>query len=174
MEPKFELRYYSDRKALTEFYRKIAIPFWLPMTIIIGVCVLYVAGVTALCCLLDPTELSEMLLPLFAMMVFGAVVFFLPEWTVWNVMRQVKEQSGGVEPEMVVTVGDTIEASAGITCSTIEFHRIIKVRRLKHSYVLMITRRSGILLRPDCFTKGSFEEFKQYLRQQCPNLFIPA
>ena len=173
MEPQFEIRSYSDRKALTEFYRKIAMPLGLPMTIIIGVCTIYLAGITALWWILDPAELPEILFMLFALIVVDAVGIFLPEWTVWNVMRQVKAQNGGVEPETVVTVGNTIEISAGITRSTIEFQRIIKVRRLKHSYVLLITKRSGILLRPGCFTKGTFEEFKQYLRRKRPDLVIP-
>ena len=173
MEPKFELRYHSTLSVLVEFYRKIGMPFWLPMMILSGAYFLYNAAASIMFWIFDALSFSEMILPVLPPAILFAVIAFLPQWAAWNVMRQTKAQNGGVEPETVVTVGNTIEISAGITRSTIDFHRIIKVRRLKYSYVLLITKRSGVLLRPDCFTKGTFEEFKQYLRQKRPDLVIP-
>jgi hypothetical protein len=56
---------------------------------------------------------------------------------------------------------------------TIEYRKIVRVVRLKHSYLLMTSRRTGVLLDPNGFTKGTFEEFKQFLRQKRPDLTIP-
>ena len=173
MEPKFELRSYSDRKVLAEYSRKIGVPIWLPMTIITVAVSLYKAGVAAMWLTIDPTALSKVLPQLLLLIVANVVIIFFPYWGTMSTMHQLKAQNGGVEPETVATVGDTIEISSGITRHSIEFQQIIKVRRLKHSYVLLITKRSGVILRPDCFTKGTFEEFKQYLRQKRPDLVIP-
>ena len=56
---------------------------------------------------------------------------------------------------------------------TIEYRKILRVLRLKHSYMLMMGKRNGVMLDPNGFTKGTFEEFKQFLRDTYPNLQIP-
>ena len=56
---------------------------------------------------------------------------------------------------------------------TVEYRKIVRVLRLKHSYVLMIGKRNGVMLDPKGFTKGAFEEFKHFLREKRPDLTIP-
>ena len=56
---------------------------------------------------------------------------------------------------------------------TLDYETIVRVVRLKHSYVLMNSRRTGIMLDTSSFTKGTFEEFKQFIRTKRPDLKIP-
>ena len=56
---------------------------------------------------------------------------------------------------------------------TVEYRKICKVVRLKHSYVLMIGKRNGVMLDPNGFTKGNFEDFKRFLQEKRPDLTVP-
>lgn len=56
---------------------------------------------------------------------------------------------------------------------TAEYCKIVRVVRLKHSYVLMMGKRNGLILDSNAFTKGTFEEFKQFIREKRPDLNIP-
>jgi len=88
-------------------------------------------------------------------------------------MKNGKKQNDGVAPEVIITFGETIKLHEGMVDITVEYRKIQKVVRLKHSYMLMIGKRNGLMLNPDCFTKGTFEEFKQFLREKRPDLKIP-
>ena len=71
-----------------------------------------------------------------------------------------------------MTFGDTIEMHEGMVHLTIEYRKIVRTIRLKHSYMLMLGKRNGVMLEPNAFTKGSFEEFKQFLRTKCPGILV--
>ena len=73
----------------------------------------------------------------------------------------------------MVQFGDNIQLFEGMLHLTMEYRRVVKVVRLKHSYCLMTSKRTAIMLRDDAFTKGTFEEFKQFLREKYPHLTIP-
>ena len=100
-------------------------------------------------------------------------VCFLPQFYAWSVMKNGKKQNDGVAPEVIITFGETIKLHEGMVDITVEYRKIQKVVRLKHSYMLMIGKRNGLMLNPDCFTKGTFEEFKKFLREKRPDLKIP-
>ena len=97
----------------------------------------------------------------------------MPQWYTWLTLRNVKKQNDGMQPETIVTFGDIIEMHEGMVHLTIEYRKIKKVIRLKYSYMLMLGKRNGVMLAPDSFTKGTFEEFKQFLREKRPDLVIP-
>jgi len=168
MEPQFELRFYCDQRRLTEFYRKVALG---PRPVTVGI----MAAVYLV--LLMRSILWGILGEMIPMLLFAALIFtligFMPEWFSWNILRQTKKQNDGQIPETVVTVGDYIELHEGMARYTIEYRKIVKVVSLKRSYVLMLGRRNGVILDPTGFTKGSFGDFKDYLRNVRPDLVIP-
>ena len=167
MEPKFEIRFFCDHKMLAEFSRKMVTGPRLPAVIFGAAAYAFLAlyswwwGV-----------LREMLPQLAMMGVLFLAVYFLPDWVTWINLRRVKKQNDDTMPETVVTLGEQIEMHEGMVHYTIEYRKLEKVIRLKHSYALMINRRSGIILKPDGFTKGTFEEFKAFLREKRPDLII--
>ena len=56
---------------------------------------------------------------------------------------------------------------------TVEYRMIRRVLRLKHSYVLITSPRTGLMLREDGFNEGGFEAAKALLRKKRPDLKIP-
>ena len=168
MEPAFENRYYSNHRMLTEFFRKYTVgPRPLTVILCCGIFLFfvirsYVWGI-----------LPEMLPTLAFMGVMYSVLYFLPDFYAWSSHRQGKKQNDGVMPETVIAFGDTIELREGMVHITVEYRKIVRVIRLKHSYVLMIGKRNGVLLDPNGFTKGTFFEFKSFLREKRPDRNIP-
>ena len=98
---------------------------------------------------------------------------FLPHIYAWSALRASKKQNDGIMPATIITFGDIIELREGMVHITVEYRKIVKVLRLKHSYMLMTGKRNGVMLDPNGFTQGTFEEFKQFLREKRPDLKIP-
>ena len=168
MEPRFEVRYFGTHKMLVEFARKYSVgPRPLAVCIVVGIYLYFVIrswwnGI-----------LPEMLPTLLFMGVVFTLLYFLPDYFTWCAARNAKKQNDGVLPETVITFGDIIEIHEGMMHVTVEYRKIVRVVQLKHSYVLMIGKRNGVILDPNGFTKGTFEEFKQFLRQVRPDLNLP-
>ena len=78
-----------------------------------------------------------------------------------------------VMPVNRVQFGDKIIVEAPDRTSTIEYRKIDKILSLKHGYVIFDKRTNFFILSRDGFTKGTFEEFKQFLREKCPHVTIP-
>lgn len=168
MEILFENRYTSTHKRLAEFYRKLGTGPRMPTVVLTFV---FFAGITLYSYMngiLD--EVQNILL---AMGAIDVVVFFMPHLMAWSARYGSKKQNDGIQPETIVTFGDDIQLFEGMVHLTIEYRKIVRVVRLKHSYILMTSRRTGVMLDPNGFTKGSFEEFKHFLHQRYPDLKIP-
>ena len=167
MEPLFENRYLGSHKAFAEFIRKYRNVRW-PVTVafwfIFLACVAYLWSVG---------DYHKMITVLCIGVVCAVLVAIAPDWTAWSVHKQNAKQNGGIRPETVVTFGEIIEMHEGMVHLTIEYHNIQQVVHLKHSYVLMLGKHNGVMIYPNCFTKGTFEEFKQFLREKRPDLTVP-
>lgn len=168
MEPKFEIRFTTNQKILREFYRKIGTG---PRYPVVAAMVLFLAAMVLYS--LSAGIFSQVAPTFGCCALIFLVVFFLPWLMAWNILRAAKANNGGRVPETVLTVGDTIQMDEGMVHLTLEYAQLKRVLHLKHSYVLMLNRRNGILLDPQGFTKGSFAEFKQHLRSARPDLTIP-
>ena len=170
MDISFENRYYSSRKMLTEFGRKYAVGPQVPLMIVFWLVYVFVA----IPVFLVPDSFgnnTSMLLGILGITMLAAC--FFPQLYAWSIIRSVKKQNDGVQPEVTVTFGDTIELHEGMVHITVEYRKLQRVIRLKHSYMLMIGKRNGVMLDPNGFTKGTFSEFKQFLREKRPDLNIP-
>lgn len=163
MEPLFVNRYTGTYKMLVEFGRKHAIGprYWtfvlIPFIVAIGLWYGLAEGAWGMTA---------------AWSVF-LLIYFMPHYYAWSVLRNSKRLNDGLTPEAVISFGDTIELEEGVSRITVHYHSITRVLRLKHSYMLMTSRRTGVMLRTDGFTKGTFHEFKQFLREKRPDLNIP-
>ena len=49
----------------------------------------------------------------------------------------------------------------------LDYSKIVKIYYLKYSYVLMFTNSNGIMVKYDSFTKGNFEDFKEFIKDNC-------
>ncbi len=165
MEPKFEVQVTLNHKMLSEFNRYALGKVW-------KLCVGGMALLAAMYLLVSITDASYLATAAFAA-VCVIPVYFLPELTAWDTLRQRRKKNGGQLPLSQVLIGDAIEDMSDGINVTCDFDRIEKVVHLKHSYALMIDKRSGILLTPNGFTKGSFAQLKQFLREKRPDLVIP-
>ena len=99
-------------------------------------------------------------------------ISFFPNLYAWSNIKNTKIQNDGTIPETIVIFGDTIEMHEGMLHVTVEYRKIVRTIHLKHSYALMINRKNGIIIDPNKFTKGTFEEFKQFLREKCPGIIV--
>ena len=79
---------------------------------------------------------------------------------------------GEIQPRFI-RFGDMIHIEAKHSSQFLEYRKITQVMSLPHSYVLIDQRSTATMLDRDGFTKGTFAEFKQFLREKCPDLTIP-
>ena len=170
MDILFENRYYTTKKMMAEFGRKYAVGPKKPLMIITWL--LYFFAAIPIFLVPEDFEADSRML-LIILGVSMLTVCFLPQFYAHSVMKNTKKQNDGVVPEVIITFGETIKLHEGMVDITVEYRKIQKVVRLNHSYMLMIGRRNGLMLRPDRFTQGTFEEFKQFLREKRPDLKIP-
>lgn len=87
-------------------------------------------------------------------------------------LRQIQENDrsihNGQKYETVVQFGDRIlirEGSFSLACT---YDQINKVYRLKHSCVLMFGPRSAVMVSPEHFTIGTFDDFLSFIKNRCP------
>ena len=168
MEAIFENRFTTDVKTLVEFARKYRTGPRMPVMIFCAS--LYVAVVTLYLIFNDWDQMLVFIVNGGLFLVLGAL---LPYVTAWRMCHASKKNNEGIMPETVIQFGDNIQIFEGMLHLTIEYRKVIKVVRLKHSYCLLTSKRTAIMLREDGFTKGTFKEFKQFLREKYPHLTIP-
>jgi hypothetical protein len=169
VETVFENRLIANYATMSEFYRKLGRNKG--ATIIIVICDVVMFVLFLYCCAWN--ILADMVFYFVLIAVVSAIMLFMPDWISWNILRNAKKNNDGVLPETVVTFGETIELHEGMVHLTIEYRKIQRIVHLKNSYVLMNGKRTGIILDPNGFTKGTFSEFKQFLRTKRPDLKIP-
>ena len=168
MEALFENVYISNRKMLREFLRKYVVG---PRPIISIVTIILM--VIELPALVVGIMLRENVWFLVTMYFVLIAVQFFPNLLAWSSLRSLKKQNGGVIPETKVLFSDeSIQMFEGMVHLTIEYRRITRCVRLKHSYALMTGKRNALLLKPDGFTVGSLEELRSFLGEKCPEIKI--
>lgn len=168
METLFENVYVSDEKMMREFFRKYSVGPTPVISIITGILMLI-----ELPALVVGIMLREDVWLLATMYLVLVLVQFFPRLFAWASLRNMKKQNDGVIPETrVVFTEENIQMFEGMMHLTIEYRKIIKGIRLKHSYALMTGKRNAVLLKPDRFTKGSLEELRSFLGDKCPGIQI--
>ena len=101
-----------------------------------------------------------------AYLIFG---IFMPEISGYFWVQRFKKDCDSYH----ISFGENIEVRQGNIRVYWEYTEINQVVRMKYHYELLKDKRMGIMLDPDTLTGGTFEEFKQFLREKRPDLKIP-
>ena len=110
-----------------------------------------------------------MLLLTFAGLIFAPVS---PEIHARSEIKRMKKRLGE-DPVDTISFGDSIEIIRGTGRVCWEYSDVKRVKQLKHSFILERDKNLTIVLDPNGFTKGTFADFKEFLRVRCPNVEIP-
>ena len=99
---------------------------------------------------------------------------FLPKIHTRKGMRSFQRQNGGHPVVTTRHFGERITSYHGNGVSTLDYYNIKKVYSFKTCYVIrFVDNMAVMILSREGFTKGSFEDFKQFLRYKRPDLKIP-
>ena len=168
MEALFENTYICDKKMMLEFYRKYSVGPTPIISIVTAVLMLI-----ELPALVVGIMLRRDVWMLAVMYLVFIVIQFFPRLFTWANLRNAKKQNDGVMPETrVVFTDENIQMFEGMVHLTVEYRKITKAIRLKHSYALMTGKRTAVLIKPECFTQGSLEELRRFLGEKCPGIQI--
>ena len=168
MEVLLENTYICDKKMMREFYRKYSVGPTPIISIVTAVLMLI-----ELPALVVGIMLRRDVWMLAVMYLVFIVIQFFPRLFTWANLRNAKKQNDGVMPETrVVFTEENIQMFEGMVHLTVEYRKITKAIRLKHSYALMTGKRTAVLIKPDGFTQGSLEELRRFLGEKCPGIQI--
>lgn len=162
-----ENQYIPSFQMLQELGRKVTVgprPWMLPITV--------AAVLFALLCMMHP-ELSHLQAQGTIILIFVALCNLLPELYAATTLRRMKRKHGGKLPLCRITFGETIVLHDKEATQELSYDQITRVRRLKHCYLLMLSRRGGLMVDYYGFTEGSYLELVELLRQKRPDLKIP-
>ena len=112
---------------------------------------------------------------LLPVMCFGFAVYFalMPYLQVRKNRKRVLKFYNGTLPVNVIRFGENILIENADSSRTWEYHHLVKVHSFKYSYCLRFADKTVLLLDRSEFTKGTFPEFKEFLRTKRPDLKIP-
>jgi len=168
MEYQFENVYTYTREKMEEYTKYVHEPYTVRTAIISSIVLLIEAWACWWSCF-D-------LLPIVCFIVVAAILV--------RRLRQPKKQANqeyetmlayydDVMPPISVRFGEVITIRNKDNTRILEYRKIKKVLSMKHSYVIIDKKSGVLLLNRDGFTKGTFEEFKQFLRTKRPDLTVP-
>ena len=164
METRFELEYCLTKKQYTEVYRRFSRRrmIWVVIAAIAGFYFLF-RGILLQSLLLIACGLFELFLAIRGVL--------LPWLRAGKVMKQIQEFDGTPGG-----VGKTLFADEMIIDETPSETRKFPYEKITEIYVsdslIVLTdiRKMGIIMSKHGFTKGTFEEFMDFIREKCPQL----
>ena len=107
-------------------------------------------------------------------LVWFLILLLLPGIHARKTIRTMQKRNFGQPPVMVRQFGERIVSHTPGSVIVLDYCNIKNVRSLQYSYVIRFSENMATLFLPrDGFTKGTFEEFKQFLRYKRPDLNIP-
>ena len=166
MDILFENVYVSDKRVLREFFRKYSVGPRPVISIITGILMVIYLPV-----LLVGIMLRRDVWLMAAMYLVLILVQFFPSLFAWSSLRNARKQNDGVIPETrVVFTDENIQMFEGMVHLTVEYRKLTKGIRLKHSYALMTGKRTAVLIRDEGFTRGSLAELRSFLSEKCPGI----
>lgn len=162
MNPIFEIKFYKTDEMLVEFVKKV-----LSKKIkIIGAIFFFISLVMFIVTMLDK---SYILSALFAITLFlsGCVSILASSIMMKDIKQRAKQIHNGEKVLSIVKFDDKIYISEGSSTLTLQYSQIHKVYSLEHIYALMIGKNNGIIISPEHFTIGTFEDFKLFINSKC-------
>ena len=131
----------------------------------------YMLFCTILSTVLNGFDVFWLKLILFSLAVMLFCVFF-PRISAFFAVKNYRKDTSGTG-SYKIAFGDHIEVTQGTVRAIWEYSDITAVYHLKYSYELVKSKRMALIVEPNSFTHGTFEEFKKFLQSQCPDLTIP-
>ena len=168
MEPRFVIHFSMTNRMVFEFGKKIGVLPPKQRAILALWSILFSLIAIVLLCLGE----DKWLLLTIAIALIGIAVIYLPDRYVWRSLEK-ERCPDDIVYKVTVTIGDKIEWHGEKEEFAIDYEHISRVVHLKYSYALMLSKQIGIYFDPSGFTKGTFEEFKEFLRNKRPDLRIP-
>lgn len=164
MDILFENRYYSDKKILLEYVKDIHCKY--PR--IIGFLFILVAIFYNYLILFKMRSLR------FVMAVLTILIFIISLRLIFYhlvYLKNMKKSSlnlhNGQTPESILQFTDNnIALKEGKVSMEFEYNQIKKIKEYKLTYILMIGKKQGLILKKDSFSIGTFEEFKKFITEK--------
>ncbi|WP_176891624.1 YcxB family protein [Fusobacterium varium] len=164
MDILFENRYYSDKKILLEYVKDIHCKY--PR--IIGFLFILVAIFYTYLILFKMRSLR------FVMAVLTILIFIISLRLIFYhlvYLKNMKKSSlnlhNGQTPESILQFTDNnIALKEGKVSMEFEYNQIKKIKEYKLTYILMIGKKQGLILKKDSFSIGTFEEFKKFINEK--------
>ena len=167
MEILFENVYTDTEIMFREITAKIGMrKMWFWLIVYIPLDILYLF-------LISPDSSWLTWLAFLACMGYTVWIFLRPLYVGRTTIRKLIKYYDGTIPETIVEFGDKITVRGPDSVHSIPYEKITKVYFLKYSIVLRADKVSSVIITPTGFTKGTFSEFKQFLREKRPDLKIP-
>lgn len=164
MDILFENRYYSDKKILLEYVKDIHCKY--PR--IIGFLFILVAIFYTYLILFKMRSLR------FVMAVLTILIFIISLRLIFYhlvYLKNMKKSSlnlhNGQTPESILQFTDNnIALKEGKVSMEFEYNQIKEIKEYKLTYILMIGKKQGLILKKDSFSIGTFEEFKKFINEK--------
>ena len=160
----FENRYYSDKKVLLEYVKDVHCKY--PR--IIGFLFMIVAILYTYLILFKMRSLRFVMavLTIFIFIISLRLIFYHLVY-LKNMKKSSLNLHNGQSPESVLQFMDnSIALKEGKVSMEFEYNQIKKIKEYKLTYILMIGKKQGLILKKDSFSIGTFEEFKKFINEK--------
>ena len=115
----------------------------------------------------------ETIVPLLLSAALCVAFMCLPKACAKLEMYMIRKKHGGIVPTSVTWFDSDIATNDGDGKRHFSYKQITRVRMFEGYFVIFLDHLIFIPLSYDGFTKGTFSEFKQFLRTKRPDLKIP-
>ena len=170
MEPLFVCEFTPTVKMIASRIRHYSLVRWI-FLLVIGVFMVHSVLLPSIFYLSFGFELLWVLMAVVSVVIILHSLFFCEVNAYLSLRRYRKNWDS--EGRFICRFGDTMELQQGKILTVLGYSEITAVVSLKYTYELKMGKGKAIFIDPRCFTKGTFEEFKQFLREKCPGLRIP-
>ena len=162
MDNEFENKYYADDKMGKEYVNKILAKN------VRGIILLYIL---IFLFIVKNGILRGDSSTIFRLIVCAIFLLFLNFLSQKYLFRLLKKTAKSIHNEQsyptLVQFGNNIFMQEGKFSMELDYSKIVKIYYLKYSYVLMFTNSNGIMVKYDSFTEGNFEDFKEFIKENC-------
>ena len=104
---------------------------------------------------------------------YAVYLLVMPYYRTSKGLKKQAEFYGGELPENTARFGEIIQIGNAMESKSWEYAHLVGVYSWKYSYGLRFADDMVLVMDRSNFTKGTFEEFKEFLRQKRPDLEIP-
>jgi hypothetical protein len=167
MEPLFENKLVLTKEVYFQFINR-ALRLTLRLFLFVGLALLAFSLISMI--LTTPSGIF------IGLIVFGAILIFLALSNArLSANRIYKQQLAvhGHEPENSVLFSDIIRGIGANKAESIyQYSQIAKIYETRDLIILMMSKSVALLLKKDGFTIGSYEGFKTFIKEKCPDIKI--